>query len=47
MENIKVGVSSCLLGNLVRFDGQHQLDHFIKDTLSQWCDFIPVCPEVE
>lgn len=47
MENIKVGVSSCLLGYEVRYNGQHQLDHFIKDTLSQWCDFVPVCPEVE
>lgn len=47
MNKIKVGVSSCLLGNEVRYNGQHQLDHFIKDTLGQWCDFIPVCPEVE
>lgn len=47
MEKIIIGVSSCLLGNEVRYNGQHQLDHFIKDTLSQWCDFIPVCPEVE
>jgi len=47
MEKIKIAVSSCLLGNAVRYDGQHQLDHFIKDTLSQWCDFVPVCPEVE
>lgn len=47
MDKIKIGVSSCLLGNKVRYDGQHQLDHFIKDTLSQWCDFVPVCPEVE
>ncbi|MBN2658477.1 MAG: DUF523 and DUF1722 domain-containing protein [Spirochaetales bacterium] len=47
MKKIKVGVSSCLLGNNVRYNGQHQLDHFIRDTLGQWCDFIPVCPEVE
>ncbi|MBB6481387.1 YbgA family protein [Spirochaeta isovalerica] len=47
MKKIKVGVSSCLLGNNVRYNGQHQLDHFIRDTLGQWCEFVPVCPEVE
>jgi uncharacterized protein YbgA (DUF1722 family)/uncharacterized protein YbbK (DUF523 family) len=46
MEKIKIGISSCLLGNEVRYNGQHQLDHFLKDTLSQWCDYVPVCPEV-
>lgn len=47
MDKIKVGVSSCLLGYEVRYNGQHQQDHFIKDILSQWCDFVPVCPEVD
>jgi uncharacterized protein YbgA (DUF1722 family)/uncharacterized protein YbbK (DUF523 family) len=47
MSRIKIGISSCLLGNKVRYDGQHKLDHFITDTLSQWCEFVPVCPEVE
>ncbi len=47
MDKIRVGVSSCLLGNRVRYDGQHKLDHFITDTMIQWCDFVPVCPEVE
>ena len=47
MEKIKVGVSSCLLGNKVRFNGQHQLNRYIRDTLSEWIDFVPVCPEVE
>ncbi len=47
MNRIKVGISSCLLGNRVRFDGQAKLDHFIHDTLGQWCEFLPVCPEVE
>jgi len=47
MEKIKVGVSSCLLGNEVRYNGQHQLDRFIRDTLGQWFDYVPVCPEVE
>jgi len=47
MDKIKIGISSCLLGNKVRYDGQHKQDHFLKDTLSQWCNYVPVCPEVE
>ncbi|MDC7234794.1 MAG: DUF523 and DUF1722 domain-containing protein [Spirochaetales bacterium] len=47
MDKIKVGVSSCLLGNKVRFNSQHKLDHYIADVLGQWFDFVPVCPEVE
>lgn len=44
---IKIGVSSCLLGNKVRYDGGHTRDRFITDTLEQYMDFVPVCPEVE
>ncbi|MCF8128855.1 MAG: DUF523 and DUF1722 domain-containing protein [Deltaproteobacteria bacterium] len=48
MENrIKLGVSKCLLGEMVRYDGGHKLDRFIRDTLGQYVDFVPVCPEVE
>jgi len=48
MENrIKLGVSTCLLGEMVRYDGGHKLDRFIRDTLGQYVDFVPVCPEVE
>lgn len=47
MEKIKVGISSCLLGNSVRYNGQHQLDSYLKDTLGEWCQYVPVCPEVE
>jgi len=46
-ERIRVGASRCLLGENVRFDGGHKLDHFIRDTLGQYMDFVPVCPEVE
>ena len=45
--NIKVGVSSCLLGNTVRYDGGHKRDRYITDTLSRYFQFVPVCPEVE
>jgi uncharacterized protein YbbK (DUF523 family) len=48
MENkIRVGVSSCLLGNPVRYDGGHKHDRYITDILGTYFDFIPVCPEVE
>ena len=46
-EKIKIGVSSCLLGNPVRYDGGHKHDRYITDILGQYFDFIPVCPEVE
>jgi uncharacterized protein YbgA (DUF1722 family)/uncharacterized protein YbbK (DUF523 family) len=44
---IKLGVSSCLLGNAVRYDGGHKWDRFLTDTLGQYVDFVAVCPEVE
>jgi len=47
MEKIRIGISSCLLGNKVRFDGQHKYDPFIVETLGGFMDFTPVCPEVE
>jgi uncharacterized protein YbgA (DUF1722 family)/uncharacterized protein YbbK (DUF523 family) len=48
MENkIKLGISSCLLGEKVRYDGGHKLDHYLKETLGQYVDWLPVCPEVE
>ncbi|MFC1833288.1 YbgA family protein [Thermodesulfobacteriota bacterium] len=44
---ITIGVSACLLGENVRYNGGHSRDHFISDTLSQYVRFVPVCPEVE
>ncbi len=44
---IKIGVSSCLLGNPVRYDGGHKHDRYITDTLGKYFKFVPVCPEVE
>jgi uncharacterized protein YbgA (DUF1722 family)/uncharacterized protein YbbK (DUF523 family) len=46
-ERIRLGVSQCLMGENVRYDGGHTLDHFVRDTLGQYVDFVPVCPEVE
>lgn len=44
---IPIGISSCLLGNKVRFDGGHKHDRYITETLGHYLTFVPVCPEVE
>lgn len=46
-EKIKLGISSCLLGEKVRHDSGHKLDPFLRDTLGQWVQYVQVCPEVE
>jgi len=46
-EPIRLGVSQCLMGESVRYDGGHKLDRFIRDTLGAYVAFVPVCPEVE
>ncbi len=46
-ERIRLGVSTCLLGENVRFDAGHKHDRFITDTLGQYVELVPVCPEVE
>lgn len=43
---IPLGISSCLLGEEVRFDGGHKRDSYILGTLSDYFEFQPVCPEV-
>lgn len=47
MERVKVGISSCLLGERVRYDGGHKLDRYITETLGQYFEWVSVCPEVE
>ncbi len=44
---IRIGVSSCLLGENVRFDGGHKKDDFVTGSLAEYVEFAPVCPEVE
>jgi len=46
-KRIRIGISSCLLGQKVRYDGGHKLDRFLTDTLGRYVDYVPVCPEVE
>ena len=47
MEKIKIGISSCLLGKPVRYDGGHRHDGYITDILGQYAEWFPVCPEAE
>ena len=44
---ITIGVSSCLLGEKVRYDGSHKHDGYVAETLGAYFSYIPVCPEVE
>jgi uncharacterized protein YbbK (DUF523 family)/uncharacterized protein YbgA (DUF1722 family) len=44
---IRLGVSSCLLGNAVRYDGGHRRDAFVTELLGSFVEWVPVCPEVE
>jgi len=44
---IRILVSSCLLGEKVRYDGGHKRDPFLVETLGRFVEYVPVCPEVE
>ncbi|HKC06186.1 MAG TPA: DUF523 and DUF1722 domain-containing protein [Methylomirabilota bacterium] len=44
---IRVGISSCLLGEEVRYDGGHQKDAYITGVLARYFTWVPVCPEME
>ncbi len=46
-EPLKLGISACLLGEKVRYDGGHKLDPFLVDTLGRFVEYVPVCPEAE
>jgi uncharacterized protein YbgA (DUF1722 family)/uncharacterized protein YbbK (DUF523 family) len=44
---LRLGVSACLLGEPVRFDGGHRRDTFLTEALSRFIDWVPICPEEE
>ena len=46
-DRLRIGISRCLLGEEVRHDGGHKHDTFLTDTLGQWVEWVPICPEVE
>lgn len=45
-DRIKIGISACLIGEQVRFDGGHKRDGYITGTLGLYFDFVPLCPEM-
>ena len=44
---IKIGVSSCLIGEKVRWNGDHKQNHFVRDILENYFEYVSVCPEME
>ena len=44
---LRLGVSACLLGKPVRFDGGHKCDTFLTERLARFVEWVPVCPEAE
>ena len=44
---IKIGVSSCLLGEKVRWNGDHKQDRYARDVLGNYFEYVPTCPEVD
>ncbi len=47
LPRMRIGVSSCLLGEEVRYNGGHKRDAFLTEVFSQYAEWVPVCPEVE
>jgi uncharacterized protein YbbK (DUF523 family) len=47
MKRLRIGISSCLLGDQVRFDGGHKRDSVLLETLDPYVEWVRVCPEVE
>jgi uncharacterized protein YbgA (DUF1722 family)/uncharacterized protein YbbK (DUF523 family) len=44
---LRLGISRCLLGDQVRFDGGHKRDNFLTDVFGRYVEWVPVCPEIE
>ncbi len=44
---MKIGISTCLLGENVRYDGGHKLDRYLRDLLGKYVTYVTVCPETE
>jgi uncharacterized protein YbgA (DUF1722 family)/uncharacterized protein YbbK (DUF523 family) len=43
---IRIGISSCLLGEPVRYNGGHKRDRYVTEVLSEYFEYVPCCPEV-
>jgi uncharacterized protein YbgA (DUF1722 family)/uncharacterized protein YbbK (DUF523 family) len=47
MPPVRIGISACLLGQRVRYDGGHKRDAFLVEVFGRYVEWVPVCPEVE
>lgn len=47
LPKVRIGISACLLGQEVRYNGGHKRDDFLTDTFGKYVDWVAVCPEVE
>jgi uncharacterized protein YbbK (DUF523 family) len=43
---LRLGISACLLGRAVRYDGGHKLDRWLRDVLGERVEYVPLCPEI-
>ncbi|MGZ8466831.1 MAG: DUF523 domain-containing protein, partial [Candidatus Binatia bacterium] len=43
----RLGISACLLGQKVRFDGGHKREPFLTELFGKFVEWMPICPEVE
>ena len=46
-DQLRIGISQCLLGDEVRHDGGHKRDPYLVGTVGRLVEWVPVCPEVE
>ena len=46
MSKIQIGISSCLVGQKMRFDTGHKLDRYVTKTLNAYFEYLPFCPEM-
>ena len=44
---VRIGISACLFGQQVRYDGGHKRDAFLVEVFGRYVEWVPVCPEVE
>jgi uncharacterized protein YbbK (DUF523 family) len=47
LQRVRIGISSCLLGERVRYDGGHKRDSFLADIFGRYVEWVAVCPEFE
>jgi len=47
IKRVQVGISACLVGEKVRYDGGHKLEPFLKQSLAEYLEWLPICPEAD